>query len=364
MNNEKTIREPLFHIVKRGSISVGKTILIKAIAILIGLLVAGLIFFLVYGTSFIDFYYQIINGNFIIPGTFSTLLKDTALLLGVGIALIPAFKMKFWNLGGNGQVLMGALSACACIFYFGGKVSEPLLILIMLISSILFGGLWALIPALFKANFKTNETLFTLMMNYIAAGLINFFISMWVKSGSGVLGTLDYGYLPIIFNDSNALTVLVIAVIAVLVTIYIKYTKHGYELQVVGESENTAKYVGINVKKVVVRTLILSGVICGIIGFLLVGAIDHSVSENTAMNLGFTAIIAVWIANMNPITTVFSSFGIVLLQNGIAQAQTAIGINTDEISSMVIGRIYFIIIGSDFFITYLLKIRSNKKGDK
>ncbi|MBR5192756.1 MAG: ABC transporter permease [Clostridia bacterium] len=359
MANKTIAKEPLFHVSKRTETSTLRQILTRVIAILSGLILGGLICLVVYGKSPIDFIKYIFEGNFSPTTRIWELLKGTALLLGVCLALIPSFKMKFWNLGGNGQILISALATTACMFYWGGKIPDGLLWAIMTVVAILAGVIWAVIPAIFKAFFNTNESLFTLMMNYIATGLVAFAIKEWGgTNSSGTLNPLKEGVLPVLGNDA-VLTILVVALLTIFVTIYMKYSKHGFEISVVGDSENTARYVGINVKKVIIRTLALSGALCGIIGLLLAGALNHNVSTSSANNMGFTAIIAVWIANMSPLLTIASSFGIMFLTYGLGRVQQSFNITNDAVLNMIVGLMYLIVIGCVFFTTY--KITFNKK---
>ena len=362
MADKTIVKEPLFHISKRTETSTGRQILTRVIAILLGLALGGLIYLIVYGKSPIDFVKYIFEGNLQPTTRIWELLKGTALLLGVGLALIPAFKMKFWNLGGNGQVLIAALTTTACMFYLGGKIPDALLWVIMTIVAILSSVIWAVIPAIFKAFFNTNESLFTLMMNYIATGLVAFAIKEWGGSNSsGTLDPIPNGNLPTLGNDA-VLTIIVVALLAVFITIYMKYTKQGFEISVVGDSENTAKYIGINVKKVIIRTLALSGALCGVIGLLLAGALNHNVSTTSANNMGFTAIIAVWVANMNPLLAILSSFGIMFLTYGLGRVNQNFGVTNDAVGNMIVGLMYLFIIGCVFFTTY--KITFNKKKKK
>ena len=196
----------------------------------------------------------------------------TAKLLCIAVALAPAFKMKFWNIGAEGQVLMGALSTAIVMVNFS-TLSTPLLFTIMIVSSVVMGAIWGLIPAIFKAKWNVNETLFTLMMNYVAMQLVDYYYNIW-KGSKASLGMLNpgtkAGYLPEYNGSSNSIIVTVVLIITVLMYIYLKKTKHGYEIAVVGESENTARYAGIDVKKVIIRTMLISGAVCGICGFLTV----------------------------------------------------------------------------------------------
>ena len=362
MNKEKSVREPLFHVAKRTEVTVRRQILARVIATLIGIIVTCLICLIVYGCDPITVLVEVWKGNFGTERSRWLLLRDTALLLGVGLALIPSFKMKFWNLGGNGQILIGGLVTIACMRSLGGRYPDGVVWLIMLLSAVICGAVWAVIPAIFKAFFKTNESLFTLMMNYIAAGLVVFAIKEWSGSkGSGSLATIKTANLPKLGGNDYLLIIIIVAVVCALMFAYMKYSKHGYEVAVVGESENTARYIGINVKKTIIRTLILSGALCGLIGFLLAGAKDHTINADAAKNMGFTAIIAVWLAKMNPLGTIASSFGIIFITNGIKSLQTTVGVTDNSVSNMIVGIMYFCLIGCEFFVYYALKLKTKKQ---
>jgi len=273
------------------------------------------------------------------------------------VALVPAFKMKFWNLGGNGQILVGCLAAIACMFYLGGKLPDAVLILLMTVASIVAGAVWGLLPAIFKAHFGTNESLFTLMLNYIATGLVSMFITIWVKSGSGVLVPLNWGHFPELFGNKYLLTVLVFVILAVLMYVYLNYTKHGYEIAVVGDSPNTAKYIGIDVKRVIIRTMIISGALAGIVGLFLAGGIHHTISTASANNMGFTAIMATWLAAFNPLVMIGTCFFIIFISRGMVEVRGDFGFTNDSIANIVIGLVYFCVIACSFFITYRVVFR-------
>lgn len=356
------LKEPIIRIVKRDNITIPKVIIIYSAAIFIGLIFCGIICTLFSEKGLFDFFESLFNGAFGSDRKFWLLLQDTSLLLGTSIALLPAFKMKFWNLGGNGQILIGCLSAIACMFYLGGKVADSLIIPIMLFASVFSGALWAVIPAIFKAKFNTNESLFTLMMNYIAQGLVSFFITVWVKTGSGVLSPIPYGNIPEIGNK-YLLPIILFALITILMYIYLRYSKHGYEISVVGESINTAKYVGIKVNKVIIRTMILSGAIAGLVGFVLAGSINHTVSTASANNMGFTGIMATWLAAFNPLLIILTSFFITFISKGMMDVRKTFMFTNDAISNIVVGVIYFVVIVCSFFINYKLVFRKKDKEE-
>lgn len=357
---ETAVREPLFHIEKRDSLPRWQAWLIRGGAILLALIVGGIFSAVLLKANPFDFFAMIIDGALGSERRIWNLLRETALLLGVALAVVPAFKMKFWNLGANGQVLMGCLATTACMFYLNGKIPSALLISLMLIAGILAGAVWAVIPAVFKAFFKTNESLFTLMMNYIAEGLVAYFLSVWVTSGTGVLNPIESAKVPKLGND-YLLTILVVALLTGLMYVYLRFSKHGYELSVVGESENTARYIGVNVKKVVIRTLILSGAICGLMGFLLSGVINGTVSTSMHDGRGFTAIMVAWLAKFNPLIMAGTALFIVFIDKGVVQASRYFRVTNDSFPDIITGIIFFFVIGCEFFINYKLKFRAKNK---
>ena len=367
-NQEKAKHEPLFHIVKRSSMVWWKSWLIRIGSVAAALLVCALITVLLTGKNPLSVYATMIDGSFGTSRRIWALLQNIAILLCISLAVTPAFKMRFWNIGAEGQVLIGALATASCMILFGDKLPTLLLFPIMIIASIAAGAIWGLIPAVFRAKWNTNETLFTLMMNYIAIQIVSFFAYIWsVPKGSGQVGIINSstkaGWLPSIGGHDYLINIIIVAVLTAAVFVYLRYSKHGYEIQVVGESENTARYIGIDVKKVIIRTMLLSGAICGIAGFLLVSGTDHTFSRELAGGRGFTAIMVSWLAKFNPIYMIITSFIIVFLQRGAGEISTTFGLN-DSFSDILTGIIIFFIIGSEFFINYSIKRSESKKGGK
>lgn len=360
MNKTQT-NEPLFHVIKRGSASKSKgyAAMVRTLAIIIGFLLASVICAILFKTSPFNVIGEMFDGVFGTERRIWNTAKETALLLCVGLALVPAFKMKFYNLGGNGQILMGALAATTCMFYLGGKMPDGVVNIFMVVASVVVGAIWAVIPAIFKAFFKTNESLFTLMMNYIAVILVNVCLKIWRPGGTGVLELTD-GFLPDfgVISYKQILTISISLILMTLMFAYLKWSKHGYELSIVGGSENTAKYIGLNVKKVIIRTVALSGAICGLVGLLLVGAVDHNLSDTTANNMGFTSIMVAWLAQFDPIAMLGTSFLIAFVGKGMSQAQMTFGIRNNSVSQVVTAIIYFCIIACRFFISYKIVFRN------
>lgn len=356
-------REPLFHISKRTDISWQKALLIRVIAIALALGASAIICLLLTDDDPLAIYSTIIKGTFGTPRKTWVTFRDVAMLLCISLAVTPAFKMRFWNIGGEGQVLAGALAAAACMICLRNTLPNALVIVCMCVSSILAGALWGFIPAYFKAKYNTNETLFTLMMNYVATQLVAYFVIVWENpKGSGQIGIInqstEIGWFPQIGSYKYLLNILIVAVVTILMYFYLNYTKHGYEITVVGESERTARYVGIKVDKVIIRTMILSGAVCGLCGLLLVGSTNHTLTTSIAGGRGFTAVMVSWLAKFNPIWMIFTSFLLVFLSRGAGEISTAFGLN-QSFSDILTGIILFFIIGSEFFITYKINFRKS-----
>ncbi len=367
MSDKAKIHEPLFRIKKKDSMAAWKTWAVRLGSIVISLIVCSFVIVLITDINPIEFFAEMIEGSFGNVKKVFKMLQSVAILLCISLAVTPAFKMKFWNIGAEGQVLVGGLATAACMKYLSADMQGLPLIAIMAVSAVAAGVLWGVIPAFFKAHFNTNETLFTLMMNYIAIQLTAFMIAVWVPSGSQVVGVINrrtkIGWLPELFGQKYVINIIVVLVLTVLVYIYLRHSKHGYEISVVGESENTARYVGINVKKVILRTMAISGALCGIAGFLLVAGTDHSISTETAGGDGFTAIMVSWLAQFNPFVMMFTSFIISFLEIGAGQIATAFGLN-QSVAEILSGIIIFFIIGSEFFINYRIDLRKKHvKGE-
>ncbi len=354
-------KEPWFHITKRDNISFGKSLLIRIIAVLCAFLVTAILIVCMTGKNPIEVFGSMFSGAFGSPLRIWILFSNTAILLGIALALTPAFKMKFWNCGGEGQVLMGALSTTCCMLFIGDAIPLPLLYIVMILTSVAAGAIWGLIPSIFKAIWNTNETLFTLMMNYIATQLIVFFLKLFGDNGSGTLSTMKQFAIPYIFGDRHFFNILVVAIICALMYIYLQYSKHGYEISVVGESENTAKYVGINVRKVIIRTMLVSGALCGVIGFLLVANGSCTISSDVAGGQGFTAIMVSWLAKFNPLIMIVTAFLIIFLQRGTNQIAIDFRVDT-ALCDIIIGIILFFIIGCEFFINYEVHLGGELKS--
>ena len=365
----RTKKEPLLHISRRDGMRKRKSYLLRFVSVLLAFFICSIILVIYKGYSPLSFIGALFSGTIGDSFNIWVFLGHCAMLLGLGLALIPAFKMKFWNIGADGQALMGGI-ACYMVLYFGcyrGTMPGGLGLVLGLIAAIVVGAIWGVIPAIFKAIWNTNETLFTLMMNYIAIQLAlflkNYIVFTLQKGNKTTIPIPDAGTLASPFGIEQFLPVIIIAILAVAITIYIKKTKQGYELSLVGDSENSAKYAGINVKWVIIRTMIISGAICGLVGWLMIVGNHQAVDSGMTNNNGFTAIIVAWLAKFNPLYMVLTAGLVAFLQIGMKDVTANAGITSDGITNIFIGIFFFFIIAFEFFITYKIILRKNDEGE-
>ena len=355
-----TVKEPFIHITKNAAMPFWKGLLIRASAVIAAFILCSLLAYFLIGANPGEFLKTFFEGNFGSNAASAKLriwklAKDTAILLCIALAITPAFRMRFWNIGAEGQVLISALASVAVVYYNAGRLEDGPLHVLMFISSIAAGMIWAVIPAIFKALWNANETLFTLMMNYVATFFVAYCLVKWTPNGSSVLGELKTGHLPSFGHDYLVL-ILVVLVTTAFMFVYLYYSKHGYEISVVGESQRTACYIGINVKKVIIRTMALSGALCGLTGFLLVAALDHSVTTTSVGGRGFTAIIVSWLAKFNPLIMIGTALLLVFLNHGAGQLATVFRVSF-AFPDVVTGIVIFFVIGCEFFIRYKVHFR-------
>ena len=356
----------LFHISKRDTLPLPKALLIRGGILVLALVFCGLITTLLTGQDPIAVYRTILKGAFGSPRRIGVTFRNVAVLLGISLAVTPAFKMRFWNIGAEGQTLIGCLATTTCMILLDGKVPHALLIVISLAAALLAGAVWGFLPAFFKAKWNTNETLFTLMMNYIAMQLASYFIIVWeVPKGAGKIGIINQdtraGWLPEVGN-SYLLPILIVGIMTVLMYVYLQYSKHGYEIAVVGESQRTASYAGIKVDRVIIRTMVLSGALCAMMGFILTAGIDHTLSTTLVGGRGFTAVMVSWMSKFNPFIMIASSLLLVTMDRGASEVASTLSLN-HSFADILTGIILFFIIATEFFITYKVTLRKSSRKE-
>ncbi|MBS6215946.1 MAG: ABC transporter permease [Clostridiales bacterium] len=357
-------REPLIRLAKRDDIPRARAWAIRAAAILLALVTGGLIIAGL-GHNPIQVYASMVEGSLGKSRVLRETVKKAIPLLGAAVAIAPAFKMKFWNIGAEGQILAGGIAASYFALFWADSLPRPVLLVVMAAAGVLAGGLWGLIPAVFKARWGTNETLFTLMLNYIVLGFVKY-----LQAGPWGPDLNANGYPKIPMFDAAALLpkalgvhigwIIVLAVTALMFG-YLKYSKQGYEIAVVGESVRTAQYAGMNVSHIIRRTMFLSGGIAGLVGFLQVSGASGTLTENTAGGIGFTAIAVAWLAKLNPFVMIAIAALLAILEKGADTIQTLYTIPASA-ADMLTGIVLFFMLGCEFFISYRLIVRG--KGER
>lgn len=361
---KNTNKVPFMRIAKRSSISPLRSWLIRLTGLTLALIVSAVIIYAIVKLNPFKVYSAMFEGSFGSKRRTWVTVRDMMMLLCIGIGLAPAFKLRFWNIGAEGQVLVGGIATAAVMIYFGKSMPTWVLLLVALVASLAAGAIWGFIPALFKARYGTNETLFTLMMNYLAIQLTSYFVAIWENPfGSNTVGIINQktkaGWFPSLFGQQYILNVVIVLTLMVLMYVYLRYSKQGYEIAVAGESERTAHYIGIRVKKVIMRTMMISGGICGLAGYIAVAGASHTISTSTAGGSGFTAIIVAWLAKFNTFVMLLVVALLVFMEKGAIQIASQYNLN-DYASKMITGIILFFILGSEFFVNYRVILRSAK----
>ena len=354
MSEEK--KTPFIRLARRSAMDRRRMWIIRVSSIVFALIL-GFIPILLTGSNPLEAYGVIIQGSLSRPVYIRQTVKIAIPLLGCALAIAPCFKMKFWNIGAEGQITMGAVAATYFALYWYDRVPHVMLLVIMALTGAAAGGLWALIPAFFKAKWNTNETLFTLMMNYIAIGIV-----AWLQGGPWE-GRKGSQLIPM-FNDAARLPDvlgvhcgwIMVLILVVLMHIYMTKTKQGYEIAVIGDSANTARYAGMNVGYIIMRTMFISGAISGFVGFMIVSGANYTLYSGVANGVGFTSITVAWLSQLNSFAMIFISMMLAVLQKGANTLQTRMDVPA-SISSIITGILLFCMLSCEFFINYRLIFR-------
>lgn len=351
-----------FRLIKRDDIPRKKEIIIRTIAILLSLLCSGVIL-LAFRLDPLAIFKAIAEGALGTDLRVAQTIVKTIPLLITSLGIIVAFKMKFWNIGGEGQITMGALAATWVALNLSPAMPSVFKLLFMGIAAMIAGGIWAFIPAIFKAKMGTNETIFTLMMNYIAINFVTYLqYGPWMDKSAGGFPKIapfpENAVLPSTFGVNIGWIIALICV--ALIYVFMNYTKKGYEITVVGESLETARYAGMNIKKIIVIAMFISGGICGLVGMIQAAAIEKTLVAGIANGYGFTAIITAWLSRLNPIAAIFVCFAFAMLLQGGAYIQIAMNVPA-AVAQIVQGAVLFFVLGSEFFLQYKVIFGRSRK---
>ena len=358
MNKE---RVPLIRLTKKEGVSNTTAWLIRIASIVVAFIISS-IAIAASGNKPLEAFGIIITSSFASKTAIRQTIKIAVPLLGCALAIAPCFKMRFWNIGAEGQITAGAIAASYFALYWYDKMPRLVLFLVMAVTAAIAGGIWAMIPAFFKAKFNTNETLFTLMMNYIIIGVVS-----WLQGGpwEGRPGTQivpmfdKVAWLPKVFGIHCGW--IIVLVLVVFMHIYMNYSKHGYEVAVIGDSENTARYAGMNVGRIIVRTMLLSGAICGLVGFMVAAGANNTINSSVANGVGFTSITVAWLSQLNAFVMIIISLLLAVLEKGSATLETVMNV-PNSVADIITGVLLLCMLGCEFFINYKMIFR--KKSSK
>lgn len=372
-------KDPFIRIVKRDKIHPLLKVLFYTIAILAALAVGGILLVAI-GVNPLVLYKDMFTigmlGSRLAYKSIEGLITVFVPLLITSLALSLSFKMRFWNIGGEGQFIIGALAAATVALKFGNTMPSYLLLLFMFLAAMLAAGVFGGFVALLNVRFKTNETLMTLMLNYIALYLLRFFgetQAPWnfYLSDESVRPVFqkfsEAAFMPTISIGKFSLNISLLFAVAICIGVYfyLKKTKHGYEISVVGDSANTARYAGMNVKKIIVRTMFLSAALIGLAGgFYVSGA--KVLSTSVTNNVGWTGIIVAWLSKLNTFAIFGVSLLISIMQYGVQAASTQFPIIDSNFADLLQGIVLFFVLAADFFIRFKLVFRQSakKRGGK
>lgn len=367
-------KEPLIRIVKRNGLKKRYAALLYLISVIVALGI-GAILLLSLQANPVEYYKQMFTlgtiDNKFAYLQYENYIKEFVPLLITSLALSLAFKMKFWNIGGEGQFILGALAGASVAFMVPSTLNPLLTIFLMILAGAVVGGLIGLLTSVLNVKFGTDETLFTLMFNYIALYVLMFFGE--TKAGWNIFLKTDserpqFAKIPenarmikLPFGDfSLEISFVFVILLVIFIFVYLTKTKHGYEISVIGDSINTAKYSGMKVDKIICRTMFLSAALIGAAGAIRVSSVQ-SLSTSITNDVGWTGIIVAWLAKLNPIGIVIVSALITVLQCGCLTASVSARNVDSHFADLLQGIILFVILAADFFIRFKIVIRKNNK---
>ncbi len=292
-----------------------------------------------------------------------TLVKAVPLMF-TGLSVAIAFRMRFWNIGAEGQLVLGGVAAAGVALFFPQMFpflpeSRWIYLPLLVVAGVLAGAIWGLIPAMLKSYLKVNEIITTLMLNYIAILWYQqlFQISWKDPQGFGFPGSAlfpEFAWIPRLSGRLHWGLIMAIAA-AALVWIIMDRTRRGYEIRLIGENENAARYAGVSLARNIVLVMLLSGGLAGLAGVVEVSAISHRLQQGLDVGNGFTGIIVAWLAKLNPWAALIWALLLAALFVGGDQIQISMGLPA-SVALVLQGAILIFVLGGDIFTRYRLRV--------
>ncbi len=352
-------------LVQRERLGRGQAALIRLAAMVLALLVASILL-LCMGHNPLTAFGSMLAGALGSKSNINMTIVTTVPLVMISLGVAVALHMGFTNVGGEGQLLAGAVCATFVSHHLPMSLPAPLMLLAMAVAGMLGGLLIALIPGFFKARFGVNETLFTLMLNYVMQYFVLMLRTQTWKDPKAM------GFPKIAAVPPNAMLPkwlgihigwVITLVLLVVVAVLLRRTKIGYEIRVVGASVNTARYAGMNVTKILLVGVCISGAIAGLTGMVKLSGTSYNLAETIGGGSGFTAVIIAWLAKLSPVGILIIGFLFGVLTQGAMSMELAMGIPA-ALAEAIQGLILFGALGCEFFIKYRPMLERRGRPEK
>jgi ABC-type uncharacterized transport system permease subunit len=355
----KNVRIGTIRFEKKQIVPLRNKILNPIVFVLLGLAFSS-VFIITNGFQPIPVFAKMISYSFLNARGITGSINAALPLMFCGLSVAIAFRMNLSNIGAEGQFAMGAILGGGFALY-GPALPAPLALVVMFLLCALGGGLWAMLAAALKAYWKINETIVTLMLNYIALLFLDYLCyGPWMapKQTTAMTATIPQSmYLPSLGGTSSA--VLAAIVIAILLHLFLKHTTDGYQIAVIKNSTQSAEYAGIPVKRYILLVFTLSGALAGLAGFVEVTGILHRVQAHLPGGAGYTGIVIAYLSQFNPLVVILVSILLGGLQNSCAAVQI-MGVPS-QIATMIQGTIMIFVIAGEFLNHYRITYYSAEK---
>lgn len=345
---------------RREATSRAMVVIVPIFSFIISLILGAIVLALSNANPF-QAYLAMVDGAFGNARRFQYTIVEALPLLMCGLGVGVAFRLKFWNIGGEGQYVWGAIGITWVMLFWTFLPSWLLLPVGLLVGSLL-GAIWAGVPGILKAQWSVDETLTTLMLNYVAIGLAEYlYINAW-KAPFGNMGTVEFPretWIPSFWGKVHSGIFIALALVVILWFVLYK-TRWGFELNMIGKNRRAAEYLGVSIKRNMVLAMLLSGAICGLAGSMNTAAIAHRLTKGVDAGYGFTGIIIAWMAGLNPFASIIVAMVMAMLTTGADALQIAMRL-PESVGDVLQGLVLIPLLAGSIFTEHkLLLIRKER----
>lgn len=330
------------------------------LSILIAILIGG-IFLAVVDANPFTAYGEIVDEVFLTSYGWEDLLIKMSPLLLTGVAVALAANMKIWNIGAEGQLYFGAMITTWIALNYGNTLSTAVIIPVMMIAAMIAGALWAMVPAVLKAQYNVNEIITTLLMNYVAISLVDYFVFGPWRDPKGLNFPIteelaEAAKLPTFGESPVHIGILFGITLIVIIYFVLKMTNIGVQITITGDNPDAGFYSGINIKRLIIIILMVSGAIAGLAGMGEITGVQHRLRQHISLGYGFTGVIIAWLARNHPLGIIFYTFFMATVFVGGELLQINYGLPKAMVD-LYQGLILFCVLGLEIFGEYKLKFR-------